>query len=984
MPPTSPIAPLIQSAYLLLIGGAALMALLLAFIALRFRDLPGAQFLLIFMLSIVEVCTAFLGTSLAASPEVGFVWTRLRFLGIQVGIVCYCLFVTTFVGWSGWVNRKTVILLLVIPALTQLVLWSGQANGLFFKDWVLIRYEIIAVEQIRFTGWFWIHAAYLTGLSGVALILLLRFWQRSKAPQRNQAGLLIAGALMNFFAGSQTAYLPGIIPLNPLPLSLFITGLIGAWVMFRQRLLDIIPVAYDTVFMKMPNAAVVLNKRNVVVQINPGAEAILNQPRQALIGKALDEIPLLRDLVERASDQPEGRLETLLRATGATRLYNVLVSQLSASRGTVVGRLITLVDITSLRQAEEALRASEARLRFLLANAPVIIMSYSANHERSQVDTFFSDNATRLIGYPPEVYANWQAWASKIHPDDIDAVTRMIRTVGGGLERKEYRFLHPDGTYHWMRGEVQLVRDSAGNPLEYVGYAIDVTDRKQAEEALRESEARYRQLLENAPVALLVLDLETLDIRYLNPATRLVLPDLPERVSGEFRMWSSWLSAEDQQKLRERVHLSAQRVSLPPGEYAARLPNGETMYLTTRAVLTHYDGRPALLVSLNNITDMKRALQAEARQRQFTEALVDVALTINSTLHFDEVLGKIFDSLRKIIVYDSANIMLIDNGYTAVVGQRGYPAARQPIIQTIRISVDETFTFARMIDTHEPLLIEDTTREPRWKSRLDSSVRSYLGTPIIVGADVIGFINVDSLTEGTFSQQDAIHLKAFAMLAAVALTNAREFEQAYEKATSAERQRLARDLHDSVSQILFSANITAEALAALNSTDPSFVRQSLPELARLTKGALSEMRTLLIELRPDALRDTDLSILLMHLANSLQTHITGTVVYTVEGELLPLPFDVKVCLYRLTQEALNNITKHAKANCVTITLHYDKYSVTLTITDDGKGFQMDAVSSERFGVRMMRERAALAGVAFTITSAINEGTTIEASWDAAE
>jgi len=207
-----------------------------------------------------------------------------------------------------------------------------------------------------------------------------------------------------------------------------------------------------------------------------------------------------------------------------------------------------------------------------------------------------------------------------------------------------------------------------------------------------------------------------------------------------------------------------------------------------------------------------------------------------------------------------------------------------------------------------------------------------------------------------------------------------------EKAVAAERSRLARDLHDAVTQTLFSASLIAEALLTSWEKDQEEGRQLLRELRRLTRGALAEMRTLLLELRPAALVEANLGDLLRQLAEAATGREGVTIVVTVEGERDLLP-DVHIALYRIAQEALNNVVKHARANQVTVSLRCftSGGTVELCISDDGRGFDSDCVPPDRLGLGIMRERAQAVGATLTVESQPGAGTKITAVWqDGAE
>ncbi|MBE7552517.1 MAG: PAS domain S-box protein [Anaerolineales bacterium] len=200
-----------------------------------------------------------------------------------------------------------------------------------------------------------------------------------------------------------------------------------------------------------------------------------------------------------------------------------------------------------------------------------------------------------------------------------------------------------------------------------------------------------------------------------------------------------------------------------------------------------------------------------------------------------------------------------------------------------------------------------------------------------------------------------------------------------------ERQRLARELHDAVTQTLFSASLIAEVLPEMWERDPARSRRLLQDLKQLSRGALAEMRTLLLELRPAALREAKLGDLIRQLAEAF-TGREGVPVTVELDRQGAFPGDMQVSLYRITQEALNNIAKHAGASRVTIQLQRTPGGsgplkrVELKISDDGCGFDPASVPLDHLGLGIMRERAEAIGATLDIISRPSRGTQIKVKW----
>ncbi len=250
---------------------------------------------------------------------------------------------------------------------------------------------------------------------------------------------------------------------------------------------------------------------------------------------------------------------------------------------------------------------------------------------------------------------------------------------------------------------------------------------------------------------------------------------------------------------------------------------------------------------------------------------------------------------------------------------------------------------------------------------------------------VAGFASVEGLRL-VISHHDMSDRKR----AEQAMTSAREAAEVtrleeqlrlQEAAAIAERNRLARELHDAVTQTLFSVSIMAEALPRVWDRDPEEGRRRLDELRQLTRGALAEMRALLLELRPGALGEKPLGDLLRHLAEAMTSRTRVPVTINTGGSGEP-PLPVKIAFYRIAQEAFNNIAKHAAATEVAVDLRCASDGIMLSIVDNGVGFDTSGVLPDQLGVAIMRERAEGIGAQLTIDSQPGHGTRVGLAWRA--
>jgi len=275
----------------------------------------------------------------------------------------------------------------------------------------------------------------------------------------------------------------------------------------------------------------------------------------------------------------------------------------------------------------------------------------------------------------------------------------------------------------------------------------------------------------------------------------------------------------------------------------------------------------------------------------------------------------------------------------------------------------------------EPILINDPA-SLRQGFLVDLELQSLLIAPLCVGSSVIGGIYVANKTQG-FTQNDIRIISLFADQAAIVIEHTRLNEGVEQNAINEERNRLARELHDSVSQALFSANLYAEAARmALSSERQAVALDNLEKLRNMTREAILEMRLLIFELHPVVLEKEGLIAALQARLAAVEGRAGLQTEILVDGEER-LPISIGQELYRIAQESLNNIVKHAKAHAITVHLKFDDQSVGMEIHDDGIGFDLKAArQSGGMGLRSIRERVHRIGGKLEIKSSSSKGTTL--------
>jgi PAS domain S-box-containing protein len=415
------------------------------------------------------------------------------------------------------------------------------------------------------------------------------------------------------------------------------------------------------------------------LRVNERLSEIVGYPREELLGLTFQDITYPEDLemdLDYVRRLLAGEIDTYsvekryLRKDGSLVWINLTASLMRAPAGEPVYFIAVIEDITERKRAEEALRESETRYRTLVERVPAItyIEALDSAEEPEWNMLYVSPQVETLVGYSPQEWvANPDLWSRLLHPEDRERVlaedARTERT--GELFSSEYRLLARDGTIVWIRDEAVLVRDGAGEPLFWQGIMFDITGSKLAEEALLQSEERYRAVVEQSTEGIYLLDAETKRILEANPALRQMLGYAGEELLG---MEVYDLIAHPREDVDSNLQRTLKEGRRFVGERKYRHKDGSLVDMEVGVSVIRYGGRKVVCAVVRNITERKRS----------EEALREVREAERSRIARD-----LHDDILQDIVYALQEIQIMQ-----VTSENGGNAALEDTAEALRRSVE--------------------------------------------------------------------------------------------------------------------------------------------------------------------------------------------------------------------------------------------------------------------------------------------------------
>lgn len=523
------------------------------------------------------------------------------------------------------------------------------------------------------------------------------------------------------------------------------------------------------------------------------------------------------------------------------------------------------------------------------------------------------------------------------------------------------------------------------------GMGMAMRDRLSAPASLLATNDLLRQLVQGAPVAIVAVD-QVGQILYANgklaemfgyEVAELVDQPLemllPERYRDDHRIYRAYYG--------ENPHVRPMGSGL---DLAGRHKDGSEFPIEVGLSFVRNEDSLVVLAALTDITRRKQTeelLEARVqertreleRRREVADSLREILTLLNSNQSLQEILDTIVVQASRLLGADASAILQLseDDNLFRIQASTGLGSD---------VLASVTASSRGQSAARATVAAATVARRQGWETENTASgiYCAQLAVPLKVKEESFGSLVLYYLHPRRFAAEEIELAVMYGDQAALAIENARLRLQVERTAVTAERNRIARDLHDSVTQTLFSASLIAEVLPRLVERNPGESVRRLEELRQLTRGALAEMRTLLLELRPATLTEVGMEELLRQLSEATRGRARVPVTLEIDGvDALPpdaLPPDVKIAFYYVAQEALNNVVKHARAQQIDLFFGVEADRATLIVRDDGQGFDSSLVTPEHLGLQIMRERTESIGATLEIQSRPGAGTQVRIQW----
>jgi len=551
--------------------------------------------------------------------------------------------------------------------------------------------------------------------------------------------------------------------------------------------------------------------------------------------------------------------------------------------------------------------------------------------------------------------------------------------------------LQPETELLRQRLELEQRADDQMKELKHLKIELDLQMalQKQAQEQALISEERFRNMVDNIQDGITILENDSLV--YLNNRACEIFGDCPQ---GDLRNRLRLFALPEEIKRLEPMLMEAVTSGVFPAEleYWIRRMDGEERCVRERYSTSQADGIQRTFVVTSDITERIQAYRnlenaVIDRTRQLSTVL-EVSKRIASTLELEPLLNLILDQIQSILPYNGAAIFTREDDMLMVAAYQvpGLPRPSRPLA----LSLSNAGPYQAVITDKKVVIFDDVMGAPPLSRAFEESLgsqagfsfrhaHSWIGIPLVIRDHVTGLLSLTHNEPGYYTQAHARLAETITNQVAVAIENARLYEKAQNLATIEERQRIARELHDSVTQLLYGICLYCTAAShSIRGKEHKPIQDHLSEIKGNALQALQEMRLLILEMNPPLLQKDGLVAALQASLETIETRAGLETELKADG-INRLPRALEPELYRIAMEALNNLVRYARAKKVSVDLQTRSGWIIMEISDNGVGFDLDqARNNGGMGLHNMEQRTRQIGGRLEISSSPGTGTCIRA------
>lgn len=592
-------------------------------------------------------------------------------------------------------------------------------------------------------------------------------------------------------------------------------------------------------------------------------------------------------------------------------------------------------DITARRQAEMALRVSEGRYARAVHGTQDGVWDWNI----LSGEDYLSSRWKELLGFRPDELANHvDTFFSRIHPEDVARVQAAVQAHFKKCAPYdlELRLRTKDGSYRWFRTRGDAERDAKGKPTRMAGAITDISASKAAEEALRESEERYRLLADHMEDFVALNDTEGNRL-YLSPSFYRKTGWTPAGLKRSH--WRTRVHTEDLHKLESTraANLNGQTTTI---EHRTRCRDGSWLWVETHCKpIRDQTGKVwRLLVISHDITERKQAELRFEREQEFSHALADHPSMLVMVLNAKGCIEQVNETAAHGLGYRREEII-------------GHTPWEMKLLDELEVGSSKQ-RFGRLLrgEANAPAEVRLRTKQGEWrKVELRSTTTQ----------------NADGTTDRV-------------IIIATDLTERLRMQQEVLRISEQEHARIGSDLHDGVGQTMTGVASLLDALA--EELDGSS-KQSANRIRQLVQEAIQEVRRMSHGLSPAAVRHRELGGALQLLAETVRTNFRTACVCRIAGNVRVNDPEKQMHLFRIAQEAVNNAIRHGRPKQITLSLQpQGRHECVLKIEDNGCGMAKSRSSSDGIGLRVMDYRANLIGGSLKVQNNRRAGVSVSCSF----